>query len=223
MAMRKTQFAPGEHYHIYGRGVSKQNIFLDTRDYVRFLFIILYFQSPIIINNISAIVTNFIKHKIFNISEKSKSNILKSRKVKLVSFTLMPNHFHLILLELEECGISEYMQRVLTAYAKYFNTKYEKTGHVFQGPFQASHVDKNEYLLYLSAYIHRNVREIAKWKNKEYNYSWSSYQDCVGENRWGELLDNDIIIGQFKDGNEYKRFVHTSGAKEKLDEEILLD
>lgn len=223
MSMRKTQFAPGEHYHIYGRGAGKQIIFLDTRDYARFLFLILYFQSPVIIYNIGSIITNFVRHKTFNISSKSKNKILKNRNVKLVSFTLMPNHFHLIVLELKKGGISEYMQRVLTAYAMYFNTKYKKSGHVFQGPFQATHIDKDEYLLYLSAYIHRNQREIAKWKNKEHDYSWSSYQDFVKENRWGEFLENNVIMNRFKNNNEYRHFVQTSGTKEILDKDMLID
>lgn len=223
MAMRKIQFAPGEHYHIYGRGTGKQIIFLDTRDYVRFLFLILYFQSPIIIYNIGSIINSFIKYKTFRISKNSSEQILKQRSVKLVAFTLMPNHFHLIVLELKEGGISEYMQRVLTAYSKYFNIKYKKSGHVFQGPFQATHIDKDEYLLHLSAYIHRNQREIIKWKNKEHDYPWSSYQDCIKENRWGEFLENNIIIDRFKNKNEYRHFVETSGAKETLDEKILID
>lgn len=223
MAVRKVQFAPGEHYHVYGRGVGKQIIFLDTRDYVRFLFLILYFQSSVVIHNISSIVGGFIKYKVFRISKKNKEKILKQRIVKLVAFTLMPNHFHLIVLELKDGGISEYMQRVLTSYSKYFNIKYKKSGHVFQGPFQATHIDKDEYLLHLSAYIHRNQREIAKWKNKEHDYPWSSYQDCIKENRWEELLDNDIVTGRFKNKTEYKHFVETSGAKETLDKEMLID
>jgi len=130
----------------------------------------------------------------------------------------MPNHFHMIVEESEENGISEYMQRVLTAYAKYFNTKYKKSGHVFQGPFRAVHIEDNEQLMYTSAYVHRNPREIKGWKHKEHTYLWSSYQDYLGENRWGEFLKPDSILEQYGNTNEYKKDVDGSGAKDFSDE-----
>ena len=72
----------------------------------------------------------------------------------------MPNHFHLIVKEVKEGGISAYMQRVLNAYTKYYNAKHDTSGHLFQGPFRAIHIADNDQLLYVSAYIHLNCREI---------------------------------------------------------------
>lgn len=143
--------------------------------------------------------------------------------VELVAFCIMPNHFHLIVKELEEGGIATYMQRVLTAYSKYYNTKYEKSGHVFQGPYGAVHIEDDRQLLHLSAYIHRNPREISKWFNKEDQYPWSSYRDFIGDNRWGNLLLPDIVLGQFKDKKHYHKFVKTSPAKVFEDELPYLD
>jgi putative transposase len=211
--MRKIKIAPGEYYHIFNRGNNKQKIFLDKRDYIRFLFLILYFQSPSIFYNIGRQVTYFIKNNFFGISKNNDSEVVKKRYVELVNFVLIPNHFHLIILEKEEGGISRYMQRILTAYAKYFNEKYEKSGHLFQGPFQAVHIEDNNQLLYLSSYIHRNVRELKEWKNKEHLYMWSSYQDCSNKNRWGELLKHEVITEQFSNQKEYKDFVDSSPAK----------
>ncbi|GMQ95502.1 MAG: hypothetical protein BMS9Abin13_619 [Patescibacteria group bacterium] len=212
--MRKVLFAPEEVYHLYGRGNDKQKLFLDKRDWIRFLFLILYLQSHLPLYHATSAVNNFKKNGKFGVSRKMRTKILESRGVELVSFVLMPNHFHLVVRELKEGGISEYMQKVLMAYAKYFNAKYKRSGHVFQGPFGATHVASNEQLLHLSAYIHRNPREMSEWRNKEHTYTWSSYQDCTGKNRWGELLKNDIIIEQFTDSNTYKKFVDTSGTKD---------
>ncbi len=214
--MRKIIFAPGEYYHLCGRGNEKKKLFLDTRDYARFLFIILHFQSPAAVNNISAIITHFIKHEKFNLSNKTKNKIMENRTVDLVSFAVMPNHFHLVVCEREENGISRYMQKVLMAYAKYFNAKYKKAGHVFQGPFKAVHIEKDAQLLYTTAYVHRNPRDFNEWKNKEDLYLWSSYQDYLGENRWGEFLKPDIVLKQFENPDEYRKFVNASGAKEEL-------
>src|SRR3989339_1119251 len=209
--MRLIRITPGEYYHIFNRAVNKQVIFHDTSDYFRFLFLTLYFQSPIIFQQLGRKVKEFVQSRALDSVEEDE--IIKKRRVELVAFCIMPNHFHLIVKELDEGGIAAYMQRVLTSYSKYYNTKYEKSGHVFQGPYQAVHVEDNRQLLHLSAYIHRNPREIPKWFKKEDRYSWSSYQDFIGENRWSDLLLSDIVLGQFKDKKHYHEFVKTSPAK----------
>ena len=105
------------------------------------------------------------------------------------------------------------MHRVQNAFGKSFNTKYEKTGHVFQGAYKAVPVTNDNQLVYLSAYIHKNPRELPQWKNKEHEYPWSSFRDYK-ENRWGLLLKPEIILERFKDFEEYKQFVKESPAKE---------
>ena len=206
--MRNIIIAPGEHYHIYNRGVNKQNIFRDSRDWSRFLFLLLYFQSIEILGHTQRLFEEFLEsngqHRVLT---KIVQDIKKKRNVELVTFCLMSNHFHLILKEVEDEGIAKYMQRVLNAYTKYYNTKYQKSGHLFQGPYQAVHVDDDQQLLHLSAYIHKNPEN---WKS----YVWSSYSDMIIKNRWGELLKRDIILGQFKNSQQYKKFVETSLAKE---------
>jgi len=210
------RIAPGEYYHIFNRAVNKQVIFPDTSDYFRFLFLILYFQSPIIFQRLSRKVKEFVQSRALDSMEEDE--IIKKRRVELVSFCIMPNHFHLIVKELDVGGIAAYMQRVLTSYSKYYNIKYQKSGHVFQGPYRAVHIADDRQLLHLSAYIHRNPREISKWFKKEDQYVWSSYQDFIDKNRWGNLIMPDIVIGQFKDKAEYENFVKTSPAKIKEEE-----
>lgn len=213
--MRKVKFATNEYYHIYNRGNDKKLIFLDDNDYARFLFLTLYFQGDYPFYNIGRYVLHLVKHRVFNMEEKMLCKILEKRIVELVEFSLMPTHFHFLLHECVDTGISRYMQRVLNAYTKYFNAKYNRSGHLFQGPFNAVYVETNEQLLHLSAYIHRNPRELEEWKGKEHIYFWSSYQDYVGRNRWRELLKCEKILVQFKDLKEYQNFVDSSGVKEK--------
>ena len=214
--MRLIRIAPGEYYHIFNRAVNKQVIFHNTSDYFRFLFLTLYFQSPIIFQQLGRKVKEFVQSRALDSVEEDE--IIKKRRVELVAFCIMPNHFHLIVKELDEGGIAAYMQRVLTSYSKYYNTKYQKSGHVFQGPYRAVHIADDRQLLHLSAYIHRNPREISKWFKKEDQYPWSSYQDFIDENRWGNLIMPDIVIEQFKDKAEYENFVKTSPAKIKEEE-----
>ena len=195
-------------------------IFHDDKDRARFLFLILYFQSPIVMQNIGRQIKSFVKHSVFNIDKETKQEIVKGKFTELVSFCLMPNHFHLIVKEVEENGTARYMQRVLNSYTKYYNTKYNKSGHLFQGPYKAVHIKNNNQLLYLSSYIHRNPRELKEWLNKENIYQWSSYQDFVNKNRFEELLVLDIINEQFRNKEDYDKFIKTSTAKlfnEELD------
>ena len=212
-SMRNIKIAPGEYYHIFNRGMAKQKIFLDKRDWIRFLFLILHFQSPITFINIGRPVKQYVKHSVFNVSKEEKLEIVQKRYVELTAFCLMPNHFHLIVKEVEEGGIARYMQRVLNSYTKYINTKYKRSGHLFQGPYKAVHVSGNTQLLHLSAYIHKNPRELPGWKDKEMKYEWSSYQDFALKNRWDKLIVPQIIADQFKDKDGYKEFIETSTAK----------
>ena len=226
VCMRKFSTIPGEYYHVFNRGNNKQPIFLEEADWIRFLFLVLYFQSKHSFTNISFYTSHFNEHRVFNISRKTLEKILKNRSIELVNFALMPNHFHLLMRELVGGGISKYMQKVLNAYTKYFNAKYNKVGHLFQEPFKIVWVESNEQLLYLSAYIHRNPREIKEWKNREHKFPWSSFQDYATGNRWGRLLKQDIILDQISFGNEYKDLVDSSGAKDpskKLDDRLLID
>jgi len=212
--MRRTAIVPGEYYHIINRGVNKQKLFIDKRDYTRFLFSLLYLQSPITYTNLGRQVSYFVKHQMFNNSEKGEREILESRSVFLHTFCIMPNHFHLILSEITEGGISRYLQRIQNSYGKYFNTRYGKSGHVFQGVFRSVHIESNEQLLHTSAYIHKNPKEMAHTKLSLEEYPWSSYRDYVEKNRWGKLLEQTLILDQFKTKEEYRTFVRTSNAKE---------
>src|SRR3989344_2015385 len=124
--MRTTPIAPGEYYHIFNRSNDEQPIFYQTKDWARFLFLILHLKSPKIFFNIGRKTSKFVRSGGFNITDE----IIKSRTVELVSYALMPNHFHLTVREIKENGISQYMQRILKAYPKYFNTKYNKSGHL---------------------------------------------------------------------------------------------
>lgn len=214
--MRYERFVEDNYYHLYGRGVNQQKIFLDDTDRIRFIFLLTHFQSPVPIYNISWYSKSFIKYGAFRIGEDKIDKILKKRHIELVSFALMPNHFHVLVRNLSDSIISVYMQRILTSYSKYFNAKYNKKGHVFEGPFGAKYIGDNRQLLHLSAYIHKNPSSLDEWKNNYDVYPWSSYQDYLGLNRWGQLLSTDIILKQFKDQNKYKEFILESPAKENF-------
>ncbi|MEX2007277.1 MAG: transposase [Candidatus Levyibacteriota bacterium] len=212
--------APNEYLHVFDRGMQKQPIFEIKADYIRFLFLILTFQGDAVIKNISREIKQSVQSSTLHIDAELEKDILKNRAVELISFCLVPNHFHLIVHELVEGGISKYMQRVMTAYTKYFNLRHGKSGHLFQGRYKSVLISNDRQLMHTSAYIHKHPVEIG-WKGKEEKYPWSSYQDCIGENRFGSLLITDIIIKRFEEEKgsfSYKKFVSSSPAKEMTKE-----
>ena len=127
-----------------------------------------------------------------NIFDFDRENLL----VYIGAYCLMPNHFHLVLTEIEEGGVSKFMQKLSTAYSMYYNTKYQKTGSLFQGKFKSEYANNDRYLKYLFSYVHLNPIKIIKkdWKEKGIGdkksaidflgkYKYSSYLDYMGENR----------------------------------------
>ena len=185
-------------------------------DRKRFLFSLMYYQSPLLIPQAQRFVQKYTSSAGFPVPEELLSTVLEKRTVELSCFCLMPNHFHLLVKEVIEGGVSAYMQRVQLAHTKYMNTKYKTAGHLFESRYKAVHVKDNNQLLYLSAYIHRNPRELKAWRGKEFQYPWSSLQDLTEANRWGGLLEADIIAEQFaaEPNSNYADFVRTSTAKD---------
>ncbi len=195
---RKTPFVEGEHYHVYSRGVEKRKIFMTTKDYDRFVAL-LYIMNQ----DASFRMENFLRDK-----QKSLKDIFKEQRgkplVSILSYCLMPNHFHLILYEHREGGISKFMGKLLTAYSMYFNTKYERSGPLLTRPFRSEHISSEPQYMYIFSYVHLNPISIidGKWKeegvkNKKEvekfleKYQFSSYQDFLGKNR-GEIAIIDF-------------------------------
>lgn len=195
--MRKTLFAENEFYHIYNRGTDKRDIFIDNEDHARFLLGMKEFN---VLNPIGSIYENSFTKQL------SGHKISKQRPlVKFIAFCCNPNHYHFILQQIAEKGIEKFMHRLGTGYTKYFNNKYKRNGVLFQGKFKAVHIDSNEYLLHLSAYANLNhlVHQLGSSASKS---SWNEYT----KQKNNPVCDARIILNQFNDTNEYKKFAYNS-------------
>ena len=113
-------------------------------------------------------------------------NALQKQSTELICYCLMPNHFHLVLKEIIENGISSVMLSLQTSYAKAINKRYNRVGHLFQGPFKHIHIDRDEYLLHLSRYIHINPVE-AGLVSKPEAWEFSSFRDYIALRKGLEL------------------------------------
>lgn len=137
----------------------------------------------------------------------------KTHNVSVIAYCLMPNHIHLLLRQNGPEPISDMIQRLHTAYTMYFNAKNKTHGHVFEGRFKAKIVNRDEYIMHLSRYIHLNPLGLVK---RLPAYKWSSYPTYV-DNVDDELTETKLILGYFKRRNqtlddarrEYKLFVRS--------------
>lgn len=200
--MRKINFQNEEYYHVYNRGVDKRDIFLNDRDYIRFLMSMREF------NQIKPIGSLQIKQRQKLNSGPTATTVavgpLNDKLVDVATYCLNSNHFHILLKQLAIKGVSEFIKRLSGGYTAYFNKKYNRSGVLFQGRFKAIHIKKQGYLWQLSAYINGNP-EIHKIVPKAKNWQWSSYQDYLGL-RKGTICDKEMILKDFEDISEYENF-----------------
>ncbi len=203
--MKKPYFSENQIYHIYNRGVEKRDIFLDDKDYLRFIYDLYEFNNEDSVFN----VTYYFNSKSKELESKHLENKRRPRKllVEILVFALMPNHFHLLLKQTREGGIVKFMQKLGTGYTNYFNKKYERVGGLFQGRFKAVLVKKDAHLTYLPHYIHLNPLDLKfpEWKNKKIKnykeaikflegYRWSSFLDYIGEKNFPSLTSRKFLL-----------------------------
>lgn len=201
------QYLENGYYHIYNRGVEKRNIFLDDQDYRVFLHLLKFFLSPSEIQE---------KHPLTDLTGFNPVRLRPLRtlfgEIDLLVYCLMPNHYHLLAKQASRMGITKFVRKISTTYAMYFNRRYKRVGHLFQGAYKAALIENDAYLLHLSRYIHLN--SVALTGSNPVNYPYSSYGYYLGlkSSEWIKpkfILDyfesNPILLP--KDINSYQRFV----------------
>jgi len=208
--MRKHTFEIGEYYHVYNRGVEKRNIFLDDYDLQRFLQSLQDFNTTEPIGSIYEL--SFQKPKLG-----TRSTKLNKPLISIVAYCINPNHFHLLITPLKNKGVEKFMQK-LAGYTRYFNEKNKRTGVLFQGKFKSKYIDDNNYLLRISSYINMNNRD--ELGTPTTKLSKSSLEEYTDDEKG--ICDTKIVLGQFKNLAEYKKFAleswqDTLTRKEDLD------
>jgi putative transposase len=202
-------------YHVLNRGVDQREIFLEEKDYLRFI------HNLFVFNDVNPTFNNF-----YNFSRKGKDKEIdyKQRKrqplVEILAFCLMPNHYHLLLIPLVEDGIFKFVKKLDIGYAKYFNQKYNRKGALFEGRYKSILIKEEAHFLYLPYYIHFNPLDLkfpewrqGKIKNSQKamkfleNYRWSSFLDYIGERNFPSITQRDFLLKIFNSPFSYKKDV----------------
>lgn len=207
MSIQRPQLGNDEIYHIVNRGVGDSLIFNNINDYYRGIFSIYEF------NNASSVEIR--RRREERRKEKasgglSSAELLVEKRdllVEILAFCFMPNHIHLLLRQIKDNGITNFMRKVGTGYAYYFNKKHKRKGHLFQNRFKAVHIKTNKQLQNVFVYIHanpisliepgwkengiKNPDEVVKFLN---NYKWSSYLDYIGQKNFPSVANRDFLL-----------------------------
>ncbi len=192
------QFFEGGVYHIYSRGHNKMAVFRDTEDYKFFL------------QRLAEILS----------LKPSKSRWLRplpKGSFTILCYCLMPNHFHFIIQQETKLPVSKIIGKLLTSYGIYFNKKYQQVGTIFQDRFMSKEINNDEYLVPLSAYIHKNHAKFLSWR-------FSSLDDYIKGDK--ELIvDSTLILSMFnKDRHRYYKYIKSyNKTKEDLITDLKFD
>lgn len=235
MPYRREQFVNGEVYHIVVKGIDENILFKDIDDHYRGVFSIYEFNNakPVSIKKrrkarareklqIKEVAQEFKKVLLETGRDPTSASSTNPRDklVEVLAFCTMPNHLHLLVRQLVEGGITNFMKKLNGGYGGYFNRKYRRKGYVFQDRFTAVHIKTEDQLRVVFVYIHTNPISLIepKWKeigikNPEKaikfieNYKWSSYLDYIDKKNFPSVTDRELMLKIMKGEQGCKEFV----------------
>ena len=199
----------GAVFHIYNRGVDKRTIFSKKDEYSYFVHLLYVLNDEKGANNSKRKLEKSIGKGSTSTSFRRDvydNNEKREKLVDILAFTLMPNHYHLLVKEVYEDGIQRFMQKIGTGYTMFFNSKHDRSGSLFQGRYKRVEIESDTQMLYIPHYIHLNPLSLVdeKRENEKFdyliNYKWSSFPDYVGVKNFPSIISRKYILDLF--GNE---------------------
>jgi len=207
MPSRKYPLITQGYYHVYNKGVDGRVTFCDKREYLQMMALLNYYRFdslPLSFSHFSRLTKLQQDDIMLNLEKKSE------KKIMILSYCLMPTHFHLLLQQMRDGGISEFLACLLNSYTKYFNTRHDRPGHLFLGQFKASVIDSENTLMHVSRYIHLNpyTSYLVKTFEKLLTYKWSSLPEYLSPNQVvNAICDKEDILSNFNVGDGYRQFL----------------
>ena len=214
MVITRKSIIGEEIFHILNRGVDKRNIFLEDGDYFRFIHNLFEFNDANSISNSGHFFNQTQSIDLRNRYDKKPREFI----IEILAFCLMPNHFHLLVKQKEEGGITKFMRRLSIGYANYFNQKYKRSGTLFEGRYKSILINQDRHFNYLPYYIHLNPLDLVmpEWRSgkiKNYqkaiqflkNYRWSSHLDYLGNKNFPSVTQRELLLEMSGGSNNYSK------------------
>ncbi len=199
MPIKRPLLVNGEIYHIVIRAIEGLKLFVNDRDYFRMIHNLFEFNDD---NPVSWQYRQRYENSSRSIREERKRIML----VEILAFCLMPNHLHLLVRQVQDGGISKFMRKIGAGYGIYYNNKYKRSGHIFQGRYKAVHIKNDQQLMTVFVYIHTNPVSIIvpNWKEKGIDnveevmnflekYRQSSYLDYLQKKNFPSLTNREFL------------------------------
>ncbi len=195
MSSRKVPLTNGEYYHVFNRGVDKRSIF-SSKEHLYY-----FFKSLSLLNTTDQSSGQSLTRK----------NLVSEDNVELVSivaYALLPNHFHLLLKQEVDGGITKFMQKLGTSYTMFFNKQENRSGALFQGKFKANHLSGDFALPVVSAYVNLNYKHHKIDPSKQLvKTSLFEYLDEELGDRICSQTEIDAIIAESGSLSDYKNTI----------------
>jgi len=205
MTINRGPLVSGEIYHLYNRSINLEPIFEFKRHCQRALISFDYYQYADPIEKLSYFLSRG-ESKNKELMDKWKKD--HKKHVEIIAYCLMPNHYHLLLKQISENGIKDFLSVFQNSYTRYYNTQMERKGPIFQGYFKSVRIETDEQLMHLSRYIHLNPYSsfVVKTVEELEDYPWSSLSNYLtGDD--SSFIANDIVLNMFNGRDDYKKFV----------------
>lgn len=197
--MRDFVFENNEYYHIFNRGVEKRRVFMCAKDYERFLLSMVEFNRILPLGSLRDGAS------LQALDAWAPGIECLEKLVEIVAYSLLPNHYHLILKQSVENGISKFIHKISMGYANYFNLKYNRSGSLFQGKFKAIPITSDDKLLELSVYINFNAQLHQLVKN-QLSYKWSSCREYLSVSK-KDICNRNPIFDALNSGESYSELI----------------
>ncbi|MFC1625386.1 transposase [Patescibacteria group bacterium] len=204
-------------YHVITRGVDKRKIFLDNQDRFRFIHDLFEFNDQELAKT-TFYAFSKIKKQVVKIEQKEEKKKPRKLLVNLLAFCIMDNHYHLLLVPLVEKGVSKFMKKLNMGYSRYFNTRHQRQGTLFEGRFKRILVKNQSQFIHLPYYIHLNPLDFKfyTWRERKIknyrdamkfleNYRWSSHLDYMGIKNLPSITQRGFLEDFFDGPKGYKQ------------------
>lgn len=194
-----------EVYHVFNRGIASQPTFFNKRDYDRALESFFYYQNTNPPIKYSRFLTLSVKERTEMLQNLSKG---KDYLAEIISYCLMPNHFHFLLRQIKDGGIAKFVGNFTNSYTRYVNTKQERSGPLFTGKFKSVRIETQEQLVHVSRYIHLNpyTSFVIRTLDDLRKYPYSSFQEFIGKTG-SQLCVKEDVLANFKSAKQYEKSI----------------
>jgi len=205
--IRKEPIRTGSIYHVYNRSLNGLTIFPTIKEYDYAMLALWYFQK-----NQSLSLSHYLKLKPEVQIENLRSQSLLKSKVSIICFSLMPNHFHLILKQTKEGGISKYISDFQNCFTRYYNLKHNHQGSIFSSQFKLKLIENNNSLIHCSRYVIINpVTSFLIGNHELYSYPYTSYPEYVNSTTTTHRITHpDTLLSLFSSIDQFEVFIKDS-------------